>query len=215
MAKKKNPKKVQPVKKAGTGKKQGPGFMQKTLKSAKDYWTQKSPVLKFLLGFAGCMILFYIIYLNPFFVDYIGRPILAIQARISSLLLNIMGQGTTATEDYITSDDYAISIKNGCDGLETLAIMLSGIVVFPVAFRLKWPGLLYGSLALMVLNLFRIVGLFLVGKNFSQSVFDLLHEQGGFVIFTVLGVFLWIIWANWALHKRGEMIPPSTQPTDS
>ena len=206
MAKKKNtknnPKPSKP--KQAAPKKKGNGFLKKTAASVKDYWGQKSPVLKFLLGFAASMIIFYLIYLSPFFIDYIGKPILMVEAKISSLLLNIMGQGTTANADIISSPEYAISIKNGCDGLETLAIMLSGIVVFPIAFRLKWPGLLYGTIALMVLNFFRIAALFIVGKNFSEAVFDFLHEQGGFVIFTVLGVFLWIIWANWALNKRTE-----------
>jgi len=181
------------------------------LSDFRDYWDQKSPVLKFLLGFAGCMILFYIVYLSPFFVDHFGRPLLAAQAKISSLLLNVFGQDTTAVKDVITGDDFSISIKNGCDGLETLAIMLSGIVVFPIALRLKWPGLLYGTLALMLLNFGRIVALYLVGKNFSQNVFDFLHEQGGFVIFTVLGVFLWIIWANWALAKAVPSKPTKDQ----
>lgn len=178
----------------------------------REYWSQKSPVLKFLLGFAACMILFYIIYLSPVFVEYIGRPLLGVQAQVSSFLLNLLGQGTTATGDVISGNGYSISIKNGCDGLETLAIMLSGIVVFPIAFRLKWPGLLWGAVALMVLNFFRIVGLYLVGKNFSQQVFDVLHTQGGFVIFTMLGIFLWIIWANWALNKRAAAgLQPATK----
>ena len=204
MAKKKKASKnpVPQKPKQASKKKQRGSFIKKTTASISEYWGQKSPVLKFLLGFAASMIIFYLIYLSPFFVEYIGKPILAGEAKISSFLLNIMGQGTAAKEDVISSPGYAISIKNGCDGLETLAIMLSGIVVFPIAFRLKWPGLLYGTLALMVLNFFRIAVLFIVGKNFSQEVFDFLHEQGGFVIFTVLGVFLWIIWANWALNKR-------------
>lgn len=202
MAKKKKPRtKPAAAKNTKAATKQSSGFLRQSMNGLRNYWSQKSPVLKFLLGFAGAMILFYIIYLSPIFVEYIGKPILNGQAKVSSLILNILGQNTTATDDLITSPEYSISIKNGCDGLETLAIMLSGIVVFPIAFRLKWPGILYGTLALMVLNFIRIVALFLVGKNFSQGVFDFLHEQGGFVIFTVLGVLLWIFWANWALNK--------------
>ena len=215
MAKKKK-QKIQSSKKKEVSKTaKGPGFVERTLNSIKGYWGQKSPVLKFLIGFAACMILFYLVYLSPFFVENIGKPILTGQAKISSLILNIFGQNTTANQDIISSPEYTISIKNGCDGLETLAIMLSGIVVFPIAFRLKWPGLLYGTIALMVLNFFRIVALFFVGKNFSQNVFDILHEQGGFVIFTVLGVFLWIIWANWALNKKIEnATPPQTSTAE-
>ncbi len=213
MAKKKKKQyKAETKPKPAKASKRGAGFLKKTANSVGEYWGQKSPVLKFLVGFGVCMILFYLIYLSPFFVEHVGKPILAVQAKISSFLLNILGQGTTATADIISSPEYSISIKNGCDGLETLAIMLSGVVVFPIAFRLKWQGLLYGTLALMVLNFLRIVALYIVGKNFSQEVFDFLHEQGGFVIFTVLGVFLWIIWANWALNKRAGEMPPSPKP---
>ena len=216
MAKKKKKQgKVEPKQKPKKAAPKRDGFFNKMTNYIKAYWGQKSPVLKFLVGFGVCMIIFYLIYLSPFFVEYIGKPILAIQAKISSFLLNILGQGTTANADIISSPEYSISIKNGCDGLETLAIMLSGIVVFPIAFRLKWPGLLYGTIALMLLNFIRIVALYIVGKNFSQEVFDFLHEQGGFVIFTVLGVFLWIIWANWALNKRASEMPPSPKPANT
>ena len=215
MAKKKKQKKTGQTKPESSKKRKQLTFLKKTTGFITEYWNQKSPVLKFLLGFAGCMILFYVIYLSPFFVENIGRPILYGQAKISSLLLNALGQGTTAIDDLIVGDAYSISIKNGCDGLETLAIMLSGIIVFPIAMRLKWPGLLYGTLALMVLNFLRIVGLYIVGKNFSKSVFDFLHEQGGFVIFTVLGVFLWIIWANWALNKRVLAVTADTNTSEA
>lgn len=184
--------------------KRRPSTVEKMTSGIRNYWEQKSPVLKFLLGFAACMIVFYLIYLSPFFVDNIGKPILNAQAKISSGILNLFGQNTNAVDDVISGENFSVSIKNGCDGLETLAIMLSGIVVFPIAFRLKWPGLAFGTLALMVLNFFRIVGLYVVGLNFSEGVFDFLHTQGGFVIFTMLGVFLWIFWANWALNKRAE-----------
>ena len=214
MSKKKKQNKVESSKKQASAPEEGAGFLKKSTNAISEYWAQKSPVLRFLIGFAGCMIVFYLVYLSPFFVEYIGKPILAIQAKISSFFLNILGQGTTAIDDIITSDEYSISIKNGCDGLETLAIMLSGIVVFPIAFRLKWPGLLYGTIALMALNFIRIVALYIVGKNFSATVFDFLHEQGGFVIFTVLGVFLWIIWANWALKKRDEENVINTNPSN-
>ncbi|MEZ4962776.1 MAG: archaeosortase/exosortase family protein [Saprospiraceae bacterium] len=186
------------------------GLFQRFSTSFGNFWNQKSPVLKFLLGFAGCMAIFYILYLSPFFVDNVVRPILNVEASISSAILNLFGQNTTANADVISGEDFSISIKNGCDGLETLAIMLIGIVIFPITFRLKWPGIIIGTVALMVLNLFRIAALYIVGRNFSKGVFDILHAQGGFVLFTAFGVFLWILWANWALNKRAGIASPAS-----
>ena len=187
--------------------------MQKIMSGVKEFWGQKSPVLKFLLGFAGCMILFYIIYLSPFFIEYIGKPIINGEAKVGSILLNILGQGTQTTADLIHNEHYSISVKNGCDGLEPLAILLSGILVFPVQFRLKLRGILWGFLALMILNFLRITGLYLAGRYLPEWVFDVLHEQGGFVIFTALSIFIWMVWANWAM-KNSVSTANSQQNSD-
>jgi exosortase/archaeosortase family protein len=188
--------------KKGSPKQQNP--LQRLRQNSREFWSQKSPILKFLLGFAGCMVLFYIIYLSPFFIENIGKPIIHAQAKAGNFLLNLIGQNTTAAGELIESESFAISVKNGCDGLEPLAILLSGILVFPVKFKFKLPGILWGILALAVLNLIRIAALYLIGLNFPGKVFDLMHEQGGFVIFTALSVFIWMFWANWAINKNQQ-----------
>ncbi len=176
------------------------------IQSVKNFWNQKSPVLKFLLGFAGCMVLFYFIYYSDFFVENIGNPLIQAQARAGSFLLNLIGHKTTTLNELIQGGSFSISVKKGCDGLEPLAILLSGILVFPIKFSLKLPGILWGTLALGLLNLVRIVGLYLVGLYFPGDFFDVLHEQGGFIIFTALSIFIWMFWANRAMVKNHDLI---------
>lgn len=180
--------------------------------STKTFWDQKSPVLKFLLGFAACMILFYIIYYSDFFIENIGTPLIKGEARLGSFILNLLGQETTTVDEFINgiNNDYSISVKKGCDGLEPLAILLSGILVFPIKFKLKIPGILWGTIAMTLLNFVRIVGLYLVGLYFPGTVFDILHEQGGFIIFTALSIFIWMFWANRAMVKNHELQMKST-----
>ena len=206
MASKKNKKA-----KGKKGKKQqaAPSGVAKLKASFLEFWDQKSPVLKFLLGVAACMIIFYIIYLSPFFINNIAGPIINTEAKIGHFILSIFGHKTIVSGDLISSEAFSISVKNGCDGLEPLAILLSGILVFPVKLGLKIPGLIWGSLALMVLNFFRIAGLYLAGLYFPMWVFDLLHEQGGFVIFTALSIFIWMFWANWAIRKSQPIVESS------
>jgi exosortase/archaeosortase family protein len=57
----------------------------------------------------------------------------------------------------------------------------------------------------MLLNFVRITGLYLVGLYFPGAVFDILHEQGGFIIFTALSIFIWMFWANRALIKNHDL----------
>jgi exosortase/archaeosortase family protein len=173
------------------------------------WFEDKHPVLKFLLGFLGCMALFYLFYYSSFYKNYLELPFLNAQASISNVLLRILGHDTHVVHASIASDNFSVSIMNGCDGLEAIAILISGIMIFPAPFRLKIPGLAWGVLVLMVLNLLRIAGLYLIGLNFSPTVFEVFHIQGGFIIFTMISVILWFIWMNWATKQS---LPKTATP---
>lgn len=162
-------------------------------------WFQdRNLVLKFLLGFTGCMGAFYLFYYSGLYRNYLEAPFLNAQARLGNALLQLFGQDTVVNGSAIGSDAFSVNIKNGCDGLEATAILVSGILIFPVSLRKKLTGLAWGIPILFVANILRIAGLYLSGKHFSKAVFDVLHIQGGFILFTLLSVVLWFIWMNWA-----------------
>jgi exosortase/archaeosortase family protein len=162
---------------------------------------QKLFFLKFLGLFILCMGLFYIFYYSKFYIDNLEAPFMNAQASLGNFLLNLIGQSTTVSGYTISGDNFSIDIKKGCDGLETMAILASGIMIFPTTLKLKVPGLLLGISVLFVLNLFRIAGLFIIGKYCSNDFFEAMHFQGGFVIFTAIGVLLLLTWMNWATTK--------------
>ena len=199
---------------SGKQKKQRKGQKKKQKKSAvaspvdwlRDWFKDRHPILKFMLGFVAGMGLFYLFYYSSFYKNYLELPFLTFQANIGSFLLDLVGQNTTVHQANISGDNFSVNIKNGCDGLEAMAILVSGILIFPTTFRLKIPGLIGGILILLVLNFFRIAGLYLVGLNFSRSVFDILHIQGGFILFTMISVLLWFIWMNWATKRIKDSV---------
>ena len=164
----------------------------------------RHPVVKFLLGFVGCMLIFYVFYYSSLYRDHIEIPLLNTQANISNALLNLFGYGTVVNETIISGGGFAVDIKSGCDGLEAMAILISGILIFPTSFKLKVPGLLWGLGLLAILNILRIAGLYISGRHFSAEVFDILHVQGGFIIFTTISVLIWFMWMNWCLKKIQE-----------
>ena len=174
----------------------------------RSWFTDRHPVVKFLLGFVGCMALFYLFYYSPIYKNYLELPFLNLQANISNVLLNALGYDTQVAGTTIAGTEFSVDIKSGCDGLEAMAILVSGIMIFPTPFQLKVPGLLWGLGLLSVLNLLRIAGLYMAGFHFSEATFDILHIQGGFIIFTMISVLLWFTWMNWCLKKVQE-IPSS------
>ena len=186
-------------------KRQKKGSQQRTsanpVQQVSQFFKDRHPILRFLLGFIGCMALFYFFYYSSFYKNVLEGPFLEAQARISNILLRLLGYDTVVDGGTIVSSNFAVNIKNGCDGLEAIAILVSGILIFPASMNLKLKGILWGVVTLFVLNLLRIAGLYLAGLYFSPTVFEIMHVQGGFILFTMISVILLFIWINWAIRK--------------
>lgn len=178
-------------------------------RGAVSWLRDRHPVLKFLLGFIGCMAVFYTIYYAGFYQEYVEKPILSLQANAASALLHLLGHDTKVMGAAIGAGNFSIDIQNGCDGLEALAILVSGILIFPATPAQKGRGLLWGIPVLMVLNLLRIVGLYLSGVYFSKFVFELLHIQGGFILFTMISVLILFTWMSWVMRSQTPPNPSS------
>lgn len=173
------------------------------------YWSDKSPVFKFILGFAACIIIFYIMYYSPWFEANIKTPVLAAQAIAGGALLNLFGNSVDVVNDVISGGGATVKISGGCDGLEATALFLAAILVFPLPFKYKWPGLLVGFVVLSLLNILRIAGLYLTQKHWPQA-FDFMHVQGGLYIYSIITILLMLIWADWALRNFKKDAAPVT-----
>lgn len=123
-------------------------------------------------------------------------PLLSAQANLSNGILNILSYDTEAIGDVIASPTFRVSIKNGCDGMEATALYAFAIMAFPfIAWRHKIKGLITGVVVLSILNLFRIVGLYMAGIHWRAG-FEFLHLHGGVIIFTMIAILLWLIWLS-------------------
>lgn len=181
----------------------GPSFQDKL----KARWGAKAPIFLFLLGFAGLMGLFYLLFSTDFYHEYIFMPVVEANAWLGSKLLNLLGQGTRAYGEAISSPKFSIAISVGCDGLEPIALFAAALLSYPMAFRLKWPGLLAGVGFLMVLNLIRIVTLYLTGV-YWRAAFDAMHLDVWQALFLILAVFTWLVWIQWATRKQASTLAP-------
>ena len=186
-------------------KKSNKGKNSKSKKSTspsffKKYWQEKSPVFKFIAGFAAVIIAFYILYYSTWFEVNLKAPILAVQAMAGGALLNMFGYSVSVANEVISGSGATVKIAGGCDGLEATALFLAAILVFPLPFKFKWPGLLVGFIVLSLLNVFRIAGLFLTQKYWPEA-FDFMHIQGGLYLYSIITILLMLIWADWALKN--------------
>lgn len=181
-----------------------PGKSTKTVKkqtlSSKfsDGFSQKKPILKFVLAFALGIIVFYTIYFSDFFTTHVSSYIVSAQAQLSGFILNIFGFDTEVDQSLVSNGKVVLDIKKGCDGIEPTVFFLIGVLLVPFSRKAKMVGLATGLGVLSLLNILRIIGLFVVNFYWPKA-FDFLHLHGGFTLFFIVTIIVWIIWANWAI----------------
>ncbi len=159
-------------------------------------WSERKPVLIFAGSFLLICLTFYLITNMAWFSSF-RAPILSVYSSISAALLNIFGYGVTATGELLSSADFSVSIEEGCDAIAPAILYAVSVAIFPIAWKARWKGLLFGLLAIFVLNIIRIVSLYLTGI-YIPSLFDFMHVDFWQAIFIVFTVGIWIYWMRWA-----------------
>lgn len=127
--------------------------------------------------------------------DHVIEPFTAGVAKASGIALDLIGQDVTMNGTRIRNARFAVNIRNGCNGVETMIIFLAAVVAFPAPWRARAWGLVLGIVAIQIVNLIRVVALFLTGAYFPRF-FDSSHTVVWQTIVIAFGVLLWIFWAN-------------------
>jgi len=127
--------------------------------------------------------------------DAFVTPYTAVIARMSGLVLRIFGEKATVTGCVVSSPRFAVTIYNGCNGLITSLIFISGVLAFPARASAKLIGVIGGLLAIQLINLVRIVSLFYIGIFLPQHFSDA-HIFVWQSLVIIAGISLWIVWAH-------------------
>lgn len=156
----------------------------------------------FLLLLAGS---FTVVALQPV-NDHVIEPFTAGIADVSGVVLDAIGQDVRMEGTVIRSPRFAVNIRNGCNGVETMLIFGAAVLAFPASWKARGIGLVLGLLAIQGLNLVRVVALFLTGVYFPEW-FDSSHTVVWQSIVVAFGVLLWIFWAQRFASPQVEPSP--------
>jgi exosortase H (IPTLxxWG-CTERM-specific) len=158
-------------------------------------WRRYRQEIRFLALFIGILAAsFTLIAWNPV-NDHVIEPFTGAIAKVSGKTLELIGQGTTMTGTVIRNSRFAVNIKNGCNGVEAMLIYFAAVLAFPAPWKSRLSGVVLGFVAIQLVNLVRVVALFLTGVYFPK-LFDSSHTVIWQTIVILSGVLLWIVWAN-------------------
>lgn len=166
---------------------------------------RKIHALRFILGFIILLVAFYLLYSNPAIDRIVFIPLANMYASISGKVLAWLGYSNIVVADIISSPQvFSVSVKKGCDAAEPMAIFMAGIVAFRAGIIDKLWGLSIGLAILFVLNIIRVVTLYVAGIHFPDF-FEIMHLAVWQVIFILVAVVIWFLW----LQKQGSIRTPS------
>lgn len=159
------------------------------------------PELRFLGLFALMATPFYVLMSTSAFLERLFPAYLHINAQIAASLLGLLGHQCTAAGTSIVSPGFSIRLAFGCDAVEPSGLYAAAVFAFPAPWRRRALGVFVGVLALLLLNLIRVVGLFLIGVH-AGGLFDVFHTQVWQVLFIGACISIWVGWARWSLNRH-------------
>jgi exosortase H (IPTLxxWG-CTERM-specific) len=167
------------------------------------FWRRNRRELTFLVLFVVLLGASFTLISVNWVNDHAIEPFTAGIARLSGAVLNLLGQHVGMRGTVIQGPHFAVNIRNGCNGVEAMLIFLAAVLAFPASWRSRLAGLGLGILAIQVVNLVRVISLYLTGAYFPRF-FDASHTVIWQSVVILCGVLLWIFWAN--------RLPPRDEP---
>jgi exosortase family protein XrtM len=118
-----------------------------------------------------------------------------VQPSVAAINLIAPDAGAQAKGNRIVSPHGSLSVLNGCEGTETVFLLLAAIIAFKAPGLHKLKGAALGTLVVYALNQGRIIALFFAAQN-DRKWFDLLHGFVAPTLIIVLSVLFFLWWTS-------------------
>lgn len=125
--------------------------------------------------------------------------------RPSAFLIDLItpAAGVEARGHSLVSATTRLNILNGCEGLETLFLLISAILVYPASWPHKLKGAVLGAFLVYALNQVRIVTLYYAFVH-DHALFSLLHGIVLPLVLIALSGLFFLAWIDAGRSVRHE-----------
>ena len=166
------------------------------------WWATRKPLVRFTLAFFGFIAAFFALSFAPFWIQ-LEQKFLLLNAQSENALLNLLGQGCQVSGTSISSAHFAIAVQPQCCAVELIAFLCAALLAFPSPLVRKVAGMLLGIVAIALLNMVRIVSVFLIGAHLP-SFFQAVHEELWPGLITLATLLLILAWIRWVLRSEDK-----------
>ena len=144
-----------------------------------------------LVASLGVALAIYYGFVGSVWVEYVAEW----TAQWTSQGLRLLGTSTTVDGTILRSDSFAVSIVAECTAVGPLVLYTGAVLAYPATARAKGLGIAIGLVVLTLVNVVRIVSLFLLGSAYPQylEIAHLLVWQTAIILFAIV---LWLLWVE-------------------
>jgi exosortase H (IPTLxxWG-CTERM-specific) len=151
--------------------------------------------VKFLIQFFALLLVFYIVVAIKPVDAHVITPFTAGITAVSASILNLMGENVTRNGTIIIGGDFAVDIKNGCNGVEAMLFLCAAMFAFDAPMKSRLAGILMACVGVQLLNLIRIVTLFLLGRH-RREWFEAFHLAIWQSVIFGAAVLMFVLWTT-------------------
>jgi exosortase H (IPTLxxWG-CTERM-specific) len=149
----------------------------------------------FLIRFAVLCVVLYLPIAVPALERVTVAPFTRGLTAFSGATLRAIGQQVTVSGTVIRGGTFAVDIKNGCNAVEAVAFLVAAILAFEAPIGMRIAGAIAGSIILELLNVLRIVTLYLLGKYY-RDLFDMFHLAVWQSLMFGAAVLIFLVWTS-------------------
>jgi len=137
----------------------------------------------------------------PFVRDGFVDPWTRFNASASASLASLIGVDSSATGTLIRSGTARLNVRDGCNGVHALLILLSAVFAFPATWQRRLIGAVAGMLAVLLCNLIRLVNLIIVARYFPTRL-ELFHIFIWQTLIILLAFAVFVVWGSFFAESR-------------
>jgi exosortase/archaeosortase family protein len=157
--------------------------------------------LRFLAIFGLLMLIYYFVSTTEVMTNRFFPWYLKVTTDVSGAMLKATGYQDVRVEgNDLVGAKGRITVERGCDAVAPTALFVSAVIASPAVIGMKLVAVIGGVTILMVVNVIRIITLFLTAVHWSAA-FDVMHLDVWQAAFIFLAIVLWALWASWAAKR--------------
>ena len=170
-------------------------------------------MIRFFVLFLVLLAVLFGLELTPPVQRWFVEPWTNTLARVSAGLVTLFDSDVVSNGKVLrsTTNQFAVSIEAGCNGVEATLVLLAAMLAFPTTWPRKLLGLALGVIAVQGLNIVRVISLFYLGQ-WNREVFEWAHLYVWQALIMLDVLIVWLLWVRTLPRTDEPPVPPGAAP---